>query len=152
MKFVDFYQYFFYNDKCIVLASTFALINLQLYSICVLKLLNFFMGAMVNMVNIDVEVILLGVQPYSFKDRDTGRLVEGVNVYFIEKQAEKSDYGIGFLPRKANLPIDTLSVFKDLEFPFIAKVEVNSRFSSRGVATKIVGFKPIRKVNFVGLG
>jgi hypothetical protein len=111
------------------------------------------MGERVNMVaNIDVEVILLGVQPYSFKDRETGRLVEGVNVYFIEKQAEKSDYGVGFVPKKANLPIDTLSTLKELEFPYTAKVDVDSRFTSRGVVTKVVGFKPVRKVNFAGLG
>lgn len=102
--------------------------------------------------NIDVEVILLGVQPYSFRDRDTGRLVEGVNVYFVEKQAVEGDYGVGYLPRKASLPIDTFSTFKDLDFPLTARVEVDSRFTSRGVVTRVVGFKPGRKINFAGLG
>lgn len=98
-------------------------------------------------VNQDVEVILLGVQPYSFKDKESGRQVEGVNVYFIERKSENSDYGIGFVPRKANLPIDALPSLKSLEFPYSAKVDVESRFTSRGVIAKIVGFKPNRRVS-----
>jgi hypothetical protein len=97
--------------------------------------------------NLNVEVILLGVQPYSFKDKDSDRLVEGVNVYFIERQAEKSDYGVGFVPKKANLPIQSFAFLKDLEYPYSARVITESRFTSRGVMTKIVDFKPDKKVN-----
>jgi hypothetical protein len=99
---------------------------------------------MVN--NLNVEVILLGIQPYSFKDKDSNRLVEGVNVYFIEKQAEKSDFGIGFVPKKANLPIEAFDYLKQLDFPYSARVITESRFTNRGVMTKIVDFKPDKKV------
>jgi hypothetical protein len=98
---------------------------------------------MVN--NLEVEVILLGVQPYSFKDKDSDRLVEGLNVFFIERKAEKSDFGIGFLPKKASLPKESYDFFKDLEFPYTAKVIADSRFTSRGVVTKVVNFKPVKK-------
>lgn len=94
----------------------------------------------------DVEVILLGVQPYSFKDKDSGRQVEGVNVFFIEKKSENSEYAVGFVPRKASLPIDYLSSLETLEFPYSAKVDVESRFTGRGVISKVVGFKPVRRV------
>jgi hypothetical protein len=100
---------------------------------------------MVN--NLNVEVILLGVQPYSFKDKETDRLVEGVNVYFIERQAEKSDFGVGFIPKKANLPIQAFAYLKELDFPYSARVITESRFTSRGVITKIIDFKPDKKVN-----
>lgn len=97
--------------------------------------------------NQDVEVILLGVQPYSFKDKDSGRQVEGVNVFFIEKKSENSEYGVGFVPKKASLPIDTLPALKGLEFPYAAKVDIDQRFTSKGVMAKIVGFKPSRRVS-----
>ncbi|WP_420769193.1 hypothetical protein ACNR9V_20690 (plasmid) [Parageobacillus thermoglucosidasius] len=97
--------------------------------------------------NQDVEVILLGVQPYSFKDKDSGRQVEGVNVYFIERKSENSDYGVGFVPRKASLPMDVLPALKGLEFPYSAKVIVEQRFTNRGVMAKIVDFKPSRRVS-----
>lgn len=98
------------------------------------------------MANQDVEVILLGIQPYSFKDKESGRQVEGVNVFFIERKSENSDYGVGFVPKKASLPIDTFPALKGLEFPYAAKVDVESRFTNRGVMAKIVGFKPSRRV------
>jgi hypothetical protein len=96
--------------------------------------------------DLNVEVILLGVQPYSFRDRETDRLVEGLNVFFIEKSPETGQYGYGFLPKKANLPIEALEFFSNLEFPYNASVVTDSRFTSRGVVTKIIDFKPNAKV------
>lgn len=96
--------------------------------------------------NQDVEVILLGIQPYAFKDKDSGRQVEGVNVFFIEKKSENSEYAVGFVPKKASLPIDVLSLLKPLEFPYTAKVAVESKFTGRGLMAKVVGFKPVRRV------
>lgn len=94
----------------------------------------------------NVEVTILGVSAYSFNDKETGRLVEGCNVWFIEKDPENNENAKGFVPRKATLPIDTFDKLKSLTFPHVAKAELTTKFSTRGAVTKITGFTGVRAI------
>lgn len=94
-----------------------------------------------------VQVTLLGVQPYKFNDKETGREVAGCNAYFLEQSEQNDEFGKGFIPKKASLPYEAFGVMKHYEFPTVADAILSTSFTAKGVRTKITDFKPIKKAN-----
>lgn len=91
-----------------------------------------------------VQVILLGVQPYNFKN-DNNEEVKGCNAYFIETTMQNDEYGNGFLPKKATLLHEKYSDLKELDFPIVANAVLQTTFTSKGVRTKVSDFEKIKK-------
>lgn len=97
--------------------------------------------------NQEIEVLLLGIEPYFFTDK-TGRNVELVGVYFVEPKPEDNEYAKGYIPKKVNVSIENLSILRDLEYPYVASAKVEARLTKRGIVSKVIGFEPIRKIDF----
>lgn len=93
-----------------------------------------------------VKVTLLGVQSYSFQDKESGRQVEGTNCFFIEQAPANADNKAGFVPNKATLPVIAFDQLKHLSFPSDCEAVVSTEFTNKGVRSKITDFKPIKTV------
>lgn len=83
-----------------------------------------------------MQVKIEGAQPYSFKDNESGRLVEGVNVFFLQK-SQNAD-AVGMIPTKVTLPYSTWDKVKQLNFPSHCSLEMEQFFTQKGVKTKVV--------------
>lgn len=94
--------------------------------------------------NKDVVVNILGVQPYSFTDEKTGREIKGCSVYFHEEKEQNNEFGVGFIPRKASLPLEMYANISKFNFPCKANPVMETQFTSRGAKTKITDFKPLK--------
>ena len=77
-----------------------------------------------------------GASRYSFNDRDTGRLVEGVNVFFMQT-ASTADQ-VGKIPQKVSLPISAWDKVKAIPFPIDCEAVIEQQFTSRGIKSKVV--------------
>lgn len=51
------------------------------------------------------KVLVLGVRPFDFKDRETGRQVQGMTVHYIGGESSKGDQGLGWEPQKITVPM-----------------------------------------------
>ena len=91
----------------------------------------------------NVQVTLLGVQSYSFQDKESGRQVEGTNCFFIEQAPANTDNKAGFVPNKATLPVEAFNDLKKLSFPCDCEAVVSTEFSNKGVRSKVTNFKPL---------
>lgn len=88
-----------------------------------------------------LKVNVIGAKRYSFNDRESGRLVEGVNVFYT-RPADGSDE-IGEVTQKVTLPIDTFPKIKSFKFPANCEVVLEQKLSSKGVVSKPVDLKLI---------
>lgn len=86
-----------------------------------------------------MKVVLQGAQSYSFKDNDSGRQVEGVNVFFLQK-SDNPD-AVGLIPTKVTLPIHTWNRVKELKFPSTVELVMEQIFTQKGIKTKVSDFK-----------
>jgi hypothetical protein len=85
---------------------------------------------------------VVGAKAYSFNDKESGRLVEGINVWFTTKgDASKNEFGE--IPQKLNLPITALNEVASLPFPVACEARIEQEFTSRGIKTKVVGLTAI---------
>lgn len=84
-----------------------------------------------------------GVRKYSFTDDKTGRLVEGVNVYFL--QEEHDEHTIGKIPAKISLPITAWNKVSRFHFPCECAPEFKQEFSAKGVRTKVVDLHQVKQ-------
>mgnify|MGYP005627866403 CR=1 FL=1 len=96
------------------------------------------------------ELTVLGVSSYSFTDEKSGRLVQGTNVWFVEKTKTCNDNTEGFIPKKATIPYELFPKMQKMDFPFLCKPIMEQSFGSKGVITKVVDFEPIKKVEKIG--
>ena len=94
-----------------------------------------------------VNVTLLGATNYSFKDETTGKMVEGTNVWFQEDKPDNTDSACGFIPKKARLDYGAYNQMKDINYPVKAKPVLETRYTSRGVSTKITHFEILGSTN-----
>lgn len=81
---------------------------------------------------------VLAVSPYSFKDND--RVIEGASIWLLPDYP--NDRGIGYVPEKANITMDTFDSIGGLNGfkPFLnQKVEVT--FDARG---RFRGMRPAK--------
>jgi hypothetical protein len=89
---------------------------------------------------------VVGARKYSFKDKDSQRLVEGVNVFFLEKANSADD--VGQIPNKISVPYHEWDNIRMLPFPVACEAVLEQVFSSKGIKTKVVsltGIFPDRK-------
>lgn len=95
----------------------------------------------------NVNVVLLGATNYSFKDENTGKLIEGTNVWFQEEKEDSTENACGFIPKKARLDYSAFTHMKSIHYPVKAKPVLETRYTSRGVSTKITHFEILGSSN-----
>lgn len=76
----------------------------------------------------------VGARKYSFTDKDSGRLVEGVTVYHLQEQ----EGCLGKIPSKLSFPFALSAKISGLTFPARYEIETTQVLSSKGVITKFV--------------
>lgn len=86
----------------------------------------------------NITVTAVGAQIYSFNDRDTGRLVEGITVYYLEDA--KHDNKCGKLPQKISISdCSQWGEIKNYPFPCPVDVLTEQRLGGKGVYSKTIG-------------
>ena len=96
----------------------------------------------------NMNVIVLGVNQYSFQDKDSQRLIEGCSVHYVKLDAEESDDKRGYHPVKASLPQEQYGMFKGVGFPQECQASIEIDLGSKKNQLKIKSFKPVKKVAF----
>ncbi|MGL4338414.1 MAG: hypothetical protein ACRCST_16135 [Turicibacter sp.] len=90
------------------------------------------------------EIMLLFARPYSFANEKTGEMVEGVSVYYVEKEAfDDERNGFGYPPIKANLS----SAEHLTEIPGIYNAQYQSQFVKGQRVSKLIGVTLIEGVS-----
>lgn len=92
--------------------------------------------------NVEQEVIVLGMSPYSFKNDDKEQ-VEGLTVHYVAPK-EPLENGTGLKPIKATMDYQEYSKYQHQQFPALCTLKGEFRFSSNRIAiVSFSNFKPI---------
>ena len=71
-----------------------------------------------------IEVQLLYVSRYDFKDDSTGEVIRGCKLTYASKNIVSDDDRIGFKVNTCNLPYEKFEDLKKVKFPQSAKLEL----------------------------
>lgn len=93
-----------------------------------------------------LKVIVTGVNKYDFKDRDTGKQIQGCSVHFIDLNPNGSEYSAGYFPNKANVEYMMFDRLSKLELPYLCEAELSLNLSNKSRPWKIVSFDPVEKL------
>lgn len=88
--------------------------------------------------NIQQEVIILGVSRYDFADQQTGEVRKGSTVWFYDTAGVKEENKVGLIPSKASLAYEEFENLKGLTFPVKAVANVGIDLSKGKL--KVSGF------------
>lgn len=86
----------------------------------------------------DKEIIVVGLEKYRFANEDSGEIVEGAKIHFLEKSDSNDEARFGYLPRSINVKKDFELVY---DLPAICKAEFDIDFSYKKPSTKLVSLK-----------
>lgn len=95
---------------------------------------------MSQIANQTLTIKVIGAKSYSFNDDKSGRLVEGVNVFY-ETTPEDRNQGVGIIPAKMNLPYESWDKVRNLPFPSICEPIMEQKLTTKGVKTFVTGLK-----------
>lgn len=72
------------------------------------------------------NVIVLGVSKYNFTQRDTGEIIQGTKVHYVNAAEQKEDNTLGKIPQTANMAYEIFSKFLDINYPsnFLMKMSI----------------------------
>lgn len=96
------------------------------------------------------KVIVLGVSRYSFPNQETGEIIEGTKVNFIDTDEAKENDFLGFKQQTQNMPYALFGQFSNENLPGIYEMESKVDFSGKQLKIKITGFKFVSKLNLMG--
>lgn len=94
-----------------------------------------------------VDVVVTGVTQYSFEDQNTGKLIEGCNVHFLNLETEENSNLVGYVPMKSAIPYDSFKKFSHLEYPQFCKATIKLLLSGKRPSVKFINFEPIGNIN-----
>lgn len=90
----------------------------------------------------DFTIVVEGASRYNFTDRESGRVVQGVNVFhLVESEGEDAR---GKIPSKITLPIEAWDYIVRYNFPCKCSLVTKQILGKKGVITKVIGIKEIK--------
>jgi hypothetical protein len=89
---------------------------------------------------------VVGASRYSFEDKDSKRLVEGVNVFFLQDASNQDQ--IGQITSKVSLPISAWGGITQIKFPSDCEAFVEQQFTSKGIKSKVTSLKALALSKF----
>lgn len=93
------------------------------------------------------KVIVLGVSRYRFPNQETGELIEGTKVNFIDTDEAKENDFLGFKQQTQNLSYEVFSQFSNENLPGIYEMKSKIDFSGKNLKIKVTGFEFVSKIN-----
>ena len=78
------------------------------------------------------ELIVVGLEKYRFPNKDTGEIIEGAKIHFLE-QSDRDNH-FGYLPRSLNVNSDFELIY---DLPAVCKAEFSLDFSYKRPTTKL---------------
>jgi hypothetical protein len=89
-------------------------------------------------------IIVEGAYKYSFNDKQSGRLVEGITVYYMQEKNQENS--VGRIPQKISISdVGQWQNISALKFPCTAEIISEQALGSKGVYTKVVGVRAVQK-------
>lgn len=96
-----------------------------------------------------IRVIVLGASRYSFPDTNTGEIIAGTKVHFVELNPQQSDDQKGMLATTTNLPY---ADFVELEqVPAVYDAEMSVTLAGRKPSIRVTGFTYVSPVDIKAL-
>ncbi len=92
--------------------------------------------------NVEKEVLLLGMSPYSFKN-DDGELIEGLTVHYVAPD-ELLEHGTGLKPIKARMDVADYNKYQFQELPALCTLKGQFQLSNMKLnILSFSNFKPL---------
>lgn len=85
----------------------------------------------------DKKVVVIGVSQYKFRNEETGELIEGTKVHYLDPDGDQ-EKGKGYFPTSANMTFDYYNELK--EVPGIYNLDIGVSLSGRKPVMKVHGF------------
>lgn len=89
----------------------------------------------------EMDIIVLGMNRYSFADRDTGELRQGTTIHYTLTTPLQEDNKIGHLPAKATFKYEMFDLFRTKKFPFKGKALCTLDPTNRANPIKVIEIK-----------
>lgn len=83
------------------------------------------------------KVVVIGASEYKFSNRETGELIEGTKVHYLDPDGD-TEKGVGYFPTSANMPYGYLRELK--EVPGIYNLDIGVSLSGKKPVMKVLGF------------
>lgn len=90
------------------------------------------------------QVLICSISEYSFKDSETGRLIEGATVWVLPLFSD-DEYTKGSKPQKFSMKLEEVQQFKSVELPSLADMHLKANISRNTLTLK--GFDNFKKFN-----
>jgi hypothetical protein len=86
-----------------------------------------------------LKLVIEGATKYSFNDRESGRLVEGINLYYLEPKNTANS--VGKIPQKITISdVSKWEKVNTLVFPSTVELVTEQILGSKGIINKVVNF------------
>ena len=92
------------------------------------------------------RVIVIGISRYRFPHDQTGEIIEGTKVHYIEDNMQNEEHLIGHVPQSANLPYEYFD--KMAQVPGVYHAELSISLISKRPSLKVNGFEFLNPVEF----
>lgn len=93
-----------------------------------------------------LKVKVKGFRAYDFEDKNSGKKVSGINVFYDVPADENESGEGGMIQQKFTLPYSYLNEIQKLksQFPLVAEIVKEDYFTSKGLASRPIGLLPVK--------
>lgn len=96
------------------------------------------------------KVLITGFKAYSFNNKDTNELIQGVKVSFLPMEQAKGQSECGYLPMQSSLNLECAKDLKEVPGIYNAKYEMVPGKGNKPTLA-LTGFEFIKPVSLEGL-
>ena len=96
------------------------------------------------------KVLVTGIKTYNFTNKDTGEVIQGMKVSFLNGQPSSGQNEVGFLPMQSSLALECSKDFKEIPGIYEAKYELVPGKGNKATLA-ITGFDFVKAVSIYGL-
>lgn len=93
------------------------------------------------------NVLVTGIKTYNFTNKDTGEVIKGMKVSFLNNQPTSAQNEVGYLPMNSSLGLECAKDFKEVPGIYNAKYELVAGKGNKATLA-VTGFEFIKSVSF----
>lgn len=96
------------------------------------------------------KVLVTGIKTYNFTNKETGQVVQGMKVSFLNGQPTTAQSEVGYLPMQSSLSLECAKDFKEIPGIYEANYELVAGKGNKATLA-ITGFEFVKAVSFDGM-
>lgn len=93
------------------------------------------------------KILILSARPYKIKDEETGRIVQGVSIWFLSPNPDSSGEVFGNLPIKASVSESYADALIKAQLPAVCDVDIDVKAGAASKASiSIVALQILKSI------